>query len=171
MTQTIKKRPLHLLLVDDDPELRTDMAEFFARHGNDVEQCDNGQEALDLLEQKAFDVMVLDLVMPSCSGLDVLKELQARNAECEVVVLSGEATIESAVEAMKLGARDFLTKPISLKVLDRLVRKAYETGQLRKENRQLKAALRYQQTPPHIIGESAQMQEMFRFIARVGSTD
>ena len=73
----------------------------------------------------------------------------------EVVVLTGEATVESAVEAMKLGAREFLTKPISLKELDRLVRKAYETGQLRKENRQLKAALRHQQTPPQIIGESS----------------
>jgi DNA-binding NtrC family response regulator len=97
--------------------------------------------------------------------------MQARSAECEVVVLTGEATIESAVEAMKLGAREFLTKPISLKELDRLVRKAYETGQLRKENRQLKAALRYQQAPARIIGESPQMQDMFRLIARVGPTD
>ena len=159
------------MLVDDDPELRTDMAEFFTRHGNDVEQCDNGQQALDLVEQKAFDVMVLDLVMPGCSGLDVLKELQARNAECEVVVLSGEATIEAAVEAMKLGAREFLTKPISLKELDRLVHKAYETRQLRKENQQLKAVLRRHQTPPRIIGQSPQMQEVFRLIARVGPTD
>jgi DNA-binding NtrC family response regulator len=97
--------------------------------------------------------------------------MQARHAECEVVVLTGEATIESAVEAMKLGAREFLTKPISFKELDRLVRKAYETGQLRKENRQLKAALRYQQSPPQIIGESPQMEEMYRLIARVGPTD
>jgi DNA-binding NtrC family response regulator len=106
----MKRERLHLLFVDDDRELRGDMAEFFARHGNDVEQCDNGRQALDLMEQKSFDVMVLDLVMPGCSGLDVLNELQACHAECEVVVLSGEATIESAVEAMKLGAREFLTK-------------------------------------------------------------
>jgi len=167
----MKRERLHLLLVDDDRELRGDMAEFFARHGNDVEQCDNGQQALDLVEQKAFDVIVLDLVMPGCSGLDVLKELQARHAECEVVVLSGEATIESAVDAMKLGAREFLTKPISLKELDRLVRKAYETGQLRKENQQLKAVLRRQQAPPRIIGQSTQMQVVFRLIARVAPTD
>ena len=167
----MKRGRLQLLLVDDDRELRSDIAEFFARHGNDVEQCDNGQQALDLVEQKAFDVIVLDLVMPGCSGLEVLKELQARHAECEVVVLSGEATIESAVDAMKLGAREFLTKPISLKELDRLVRKAYETGQLRKENQQLKAVLRRQQAPPRIIGESPQMQDVFRLIARVAPTD
>src|SRR5689334_2204713 len=122
MTQTVKKR-LHLLLVDDDGELRSDMAEYFARHGNDVEQCGTGQEALDLLEQKAFDVMVLDLAMPGLSGIDVLEELHFRGGECEVVVLTGEATIQAAVDAMKFGAREFLTKPISLRELDRLVRK------------------------------------------------
>ncbi|MGB7950936.1 MAG: sigma-54 dependent transcriptional regulator, partial [Candidatus Binatia bacterium] len=126
---------------------------------------------LELLERRAFDVLVLDLVMPGMSGLDVLKQLQGRHTECEVVVLTGEATIETAVEAMKLGAREFLTKPISLKELDRLVRKAYETGQLRKENERLKAVLRHQHKPTQIIGESPQMQEMLRLIARVGPTD
>jgi DNA-binding NtrC family response regulator len=167
----MKKEKLHLLLVDDDDELRNDMAQFFARHGNDVGQCDNGQQALDLIEQKSFDVMVLDLMMPGYSGLDVLKEVKARSADCEVVVLTGEATVEAAVDAMKLGAREFLTKPISLKELDRLVRKAHEAGQLRKENLQLKAVLRRHQTAPRIIGESPQMQEVFRLIARVGPTD
>jgi DNA-binding NtrC family response regulator len=166
-----QNQPLHLLFVDDAAELRTDMAQFFARHGNYVEQCENGQQALDLLGQKSFDVIVLDLSMPGCSGLEVLKELQARHAECEVVVLSGTATIEAAVEAMKLGAREFLTKPISLKELDRLVRKASETGQLRKENQQLKALLRRQQTTPHMIGRSPEMQEVYRLISRVGPTN
>ena len=171
MTQAAGKSVLDLLLVDDDAELRSDMARFLSRQGHTVEQCDNGAAALDLLERQAFDVVVLDLMMPGMSGLDVLKELQSRHAECEVVVLTGEATIESAVEAMKLGAREFLTKPISLKELDRLVRKAHETGLLRKENQQLKAALRHQKRPLKIIGESPQMQEMFRLIARVGPTD
>ena len=84
MNHPITLKPLHLLLVDDDDDLRTDMAEFFARRGNYVEQCANGQQALDLLGQKSFDVMVLDLSMPGCSVLEVLKELQDRQAECEV---------------------------------------------------------------------------------------
>ena len=171
MTQVTEKPALEMLLVDDDAELRSDMASYFSRNGHAVEQCGSGEDALGLAERRAFDVMVLDLNMPGFSGLDVLKELQARNAECEVVVLTGEATVEAAVEAMKLGAREFLTKPISLKELDRLVRKAYETGQLRKENRQLKAALRYQHRPPQIIGQSEPMQEMCRLIARVAPTD
>jgi DNA-binding NtrC family response regulator len=115
--------------------------------------------------------VVLDLMMPGMTGLEVLKELHDKHAECEVVMLTGEATVEAAVEAMKLGAREFLTKPISLKELDRLVRKAHETGQLRKENQQLKAVLRHQQRPSKIIGESPQMHEMFRLIERVGPTN
>lgn len=171
MTRPSAKPILELILADDDAELRSDMAIYLSRQGHSVEQCSNGEQALELLERRSFDVMVLDLMMPGMTGFDVLKELQTKSSECEVVVLTGEATIETAVEAMKLGAREFLTKPISLKELDRLVRKAYETGQLRKENEQLKAVLRHQQRPPEIIGESAQMQELFRLIARVGPTN
>jgi DNA-binding NtrC family response regulator len=171
MTQPAAKPVLELVLVDDDAELRSDMAAFLSRQGHAVEQCGSGAEALDLLERRSFDVVVLDFMMPGMSGLEVLKELQARGAECEVVMLTGEGTIESAVEAMKLGAREFLTKPISLKELDRLVCKAHETGQLRKENQQLKAVLRHQHRPTAIIGNSQQMQAMFRLIARVGPTN
>jgi DNA-binding NtrC family response regulator len=171
MTQPAAKPVLELVLVDDDAELRSDMAAFLSRQGHAVEQCGSGAEALYLLERRSFDVMVLDFMMPGMTGLEVLKELQARGAECEVVMLTGEGTIESAVEAMKLGAREFLTKPISLKELDRLVCKAHETGQLRKENQQLKAVLRHQHRPTAIIGNSPQMQEMSRLIARVGPTN
>ena len=81
MTQAAAKAVLDLLLVDDDAELRSDMANYFSRQGHSVEQCDNGQAALDLVERRAFDVIVLDLMMPGMTGLDVLKELQTRNAE------------------------------------------------------------------------------------------
>jgi DNA-binding NtrC family response regulator len=171
MTTTVPKPALEILLVDDDAELRADMARYFSRQGHGVQQCASGEEALDLMERRDVDVVVLDLLMPGMSGLDVLKELQRRHAECEVVVLTGEGTIESAVEAMKLGAREFLTKPISLKELDRLVRKSHETGQLRKENLRLKAVLRHQHQPTKIVGDSPQMKEMYRLIARVAPTD
>jgi DNA-binding NtrC family response regulator len=171
MAEGQPKPTLDVLLVDDDDELRSDIASYFLHNNYSVEQCGDGDQALDCVERKSFDVIVLDLMMPGLSGLDVLKELKRRNVECEVVMLTGEATIESAVEAMKLGAREFLTKPISLRELDRLVRKAFETGQLRKENLQLKAILQRQQTSPNIIGQSPQMQEVFRLIERVGPTD
>lgn len=171
MATNSAKSNLSLLLVDDDDGLRTDMAEFFQRQGHRVTECDNGERALELAEQQSYDVIVLDLVMPGQSGMQVLTKLKERNTECEVVVLSGEATIENAVEAMKLGAREVLTKPISLKELDRLVRKAHETGQLRKENLQLKAMLSRQQGSVEIIGKSPAMQSVFRLVERVGPTD
>jgi DNA-binding NtrC family response regulator len=171
MPLSLPKTDLDLLLVDDDAELRSEIAQFFKHQGHRTEQCGSGEAALDLAERRTFDVVVLDLLMPDRSGLEVLKELRARNVESEVVLLTGEATIAAAVEAMKLGAREFVTKPISLRELDRLVRKAHETGRLRKENRQLKAVLRRQQPSPAIIGDSGPMQDVFRLIARVGPTD
>ena len=139
MTQTAANHALELLLVDDDTALRSDIAAYFSRNGHRVEQCEGGAQALELLERRSFDVIVLDMMMPGMSGLDVLKELQSRHAECEVVVLTGEATVAGCRGGHEARAREFLTKPISLKELDRLVRKAYETGQLRKENRQLES--------------------------------
>jgi DNA-binding NtrC family response regulator len=171
MSQTSADVKLQLLLVDDDDALRGDMAGFFSRCGHVVEQCGNGETALELADQQAFDVLVLDLIMPGLSGLELFRQLRARGSECEVVVLTGEATVESAVEAMKLGAREFLTKPISFKELDRLVCKAHEAGQLRKENERLRAVLKRQQVAPHIVGQSPAMLEVFRLIQRLGPSD
>lgn len=171
MNSVAETSALELLLVDDDAELRRDMAIFFTRQGHHVQECGSGEQALELLERHGFNVVVLDMMMPGLSGIDVLKESNSRHRECEVVMLTGEATVESAVEAMKLGAREFLTKPISLKELERLVKKAYETGQLRKENIQLKEVIQRAKRPLKIIGESPQMQEIFRLIERVGPTN
>jgi DNA-binding NtrC family response regulator len=171
MSEDAKNPEIDLLLVDDDPELRSDIASYFAGRGYRVQPCGDGEEALAQADRRAFDVAILDVAMPGLSGIEVLQRLKARGAECEVVMLTGEGTIETAVEAMKLGAREFLSKPIGLRDLDRLVRKAHETGQLQRENRQLKAMLKQQQRSPNIVGESASMQEVYRLIERTGPSD
>ncbi len=164
----LKDKPIDLLLVDDDDELREDMARFFLRHGYNVSECSTGQQALEFTDQRAFDVIVLDMMMPGISGLQLLQKLKERGCEAEVVMLTGQGTIETAVEAMKLGAREFLAKPISLKDLDRLVRKCLESGQLKKENEHLKALIKHQHRATSIIGQSPKMQEVFRLIERHG---
>jgi DNA-binding NtrC family response regulator len=164
-------KPLDLLLVDDDEELREDMARYFSRRGYHVSECSDGAQALTFMDQRAFDVVVLDMMMPGMSGLELLEKLKQRGAEAEIVMLSGQGTIETAVEAMKLGAREFLTKPISLKELDRLVRKAVDSGKLRKENEQLKAVLNQQRKRISMIGDSPKMQEVFRLIERTAKSD
>lgn len=169
-TEKEEVKPIDLLLVDDDDELREDMARFFARRGYHVSESADGEQALVLADQRAFDVMVLDMMMPGISGIELLKSIKQHGAEAEVVMLTGKGTIESAVEAMKLGAREFLTKPVSLKDLDRLVRKCVESGQLRKENERLKAVIRHQRGTINIVGESPKMIEVFRLIERTAGS-
>ena len=126
---------IDLLIVDDDVEYRSTVVRRFSRRGYHVQETADG-------ERKQFHVAVLDLVMPGLSGLELLEKLQAGSPDCEVVMLSGQGTIETAVEAMKRGACDFLTKPFPLAELEVIVQKAFEQRQLRKEIRQLKAVLR-----------------------------
>jgi DNA-binding NtrC family response regulator len=110
------------------------------------------------------------MMMPGMSGLELLKSLKERGTQAEVVMLTGKGTIEAAVESMKLGAREFLTKPISLKELESLVRKAADSRRLRKENEQLRAVIRQNRRPTSIIGESEKMQEIFRLIQRTAKS-
>ena len=165
-------RPLDLLLVDDDDELREDMSRFFSRRGYNVSECAGGDQALAFTDQRAFDVIILDMMMPGMSGLDLLEKLGQRGTDSEVVMLTGQGTIETAVEAMKLGAREFLTKPVSLKDLERLVRKSVESRQLKKENEQLKTIIKKQQPQSTgMIGQSPKMQEVYRLIERTADSN
>lgn len=163
---------IDLLLVDDDEELRDDMTRFFSRRGYNVSDCSDGEAALSFTDQRAFDVIVLDMMMPGISGLDVLKLLKEKGSEAEVVMLTGQGSIETAVEAMKLGAREFLRKPMSLKDLDVLIRKSIETGEIKKENQQLKEVISRQQkaSHPNMVGESPKMKEVYRLIERTGGS-
>jgi DNA-binding NtrC family response regulator len=126
---------------------------------------------LELAERRNFDVIVLDMLMPGVSGLEVLQRLRGRGHEAEIVMLTGQGTIATAVEAMKLGATEFLTKPVSLKDLDRLVQKCVRASRLSRENQQLKAALKQHQLPTNIVGDSPQMQAVYRLIERTAGSD
>ncbi len=162
---------IDLLLVDDDADFREVAARRFARSGFPVQQAASGEEALALAERRQFDVAILDMRMPGMSGLDLLEKLRSSNPEAEVIMLTGEGTIETAVRAMKLGAFDYLTKPFPLAELEECIQRAFERRLLRKENRQLKTVLQRSQRPPEMIGQSAAMQEVFRLIERAGRTE
>ena len=162
---------IDLLLVDDDAEFRTLAARRFHRVGYHVQEAANGQEALDLLERRRFDVAILDLRMPGMTGLELLEKLRGADPECEAIILTGEGTVETAVQAMKLGAFDYLTKPFSLAELEVQVQRAYERRRLSKENRQLRAVLERSQPRNKQVGKSAAMREVFRLIDRAGPTD
>jgi DNA-binding NtrC family response regulator len=164
-------KSIDLLLVDDDSEFREIAARRFLRSGYRVQEGTDGEEALGFAERREFDVAVLDMRMPGMSGLEVLEKLRISIPECEIIMLTGEGTIETAVQAMKLGAFDYISKPFPLAELEKLVQKAYERRLLNKENGQLRAVLKRSEPTSRMIGESQPMQEVFRLIQRAGPTD
>jgi DNA-binding NtrC family response regulator len=163
--------PLDLLVVDDDHEFRDTLRSRFARSGFEVRAAANGEEALGLAQRRNFAVAIFDMMMPGMNGLELLKRFKTDHPECEVILLTGQGSIETAVEAMKLGAYDYLQKPFSLKDLEVIANKASERRNLRKEVTQLKAALQRTQPPADMVGRSPAMQEIFRLIERAGPSD
>jgi DNA-binding NtrC family response regulator len=163
--------PIDLLVVDDDHEFRETLGSRFGRHGFEVKSAASGAEALDLAQRRSFDVAIFDMMMPGMNGLELLTRFKEIHPECEVIVLTGQGSIETAVEAMKLGAYDYLQKPFPLKELEAVASKASERRHLRKENKQLKALLEHVQPPAEMVGRSPAMQEVFRLIQRAGPSD
>lgn len=162
---------IELLVVDDDDELRDTLVRRFNRGGIHVSDASEAAVALDLVQRREFDVAVIDMMMPGMSGLELMEKFAESHLDCEVVFLTGKGTIETAVQAMKLGAFDYLQKPFPLQDLETVIRRAYERRALRKENRQLKALLERSQPQAEMIGRSVAMQEVFRLIERAGPSN
>ncbi len=162
---------LELLVVDDDDEFRDTLARRFSRVGFQVSEAPGGEQALEMVQRRDFDVAVFDMMMPGLSGLDLLKRFKDNHVECEVVFLTGKGTVDTAVDAMKLGAFDYLQKPFPLQELEGVIRRASERRQLRKENRQLRALLDRAKATSEMVGQSPAMQELFRLIERAGPSD
>ena len=162
---------MNLLLVEDDDEFRETCALWMSRNGHTVTEAPNAHDGLFQLSQKQFDVAVVDLNMPGMSGLELLERIRSENVETEIIMLTGQATVETAVQAMKLGASDYLSKPFPLPELEKRCRLAWDRGQLKKENRQLKAVIQRSRPKVQMVGGSAQMQQVYRLIERAGPTD
>ncbi len=162
---------IDLLFVDDDAELRELLVKRFQQRGHCVEGVTLGEQALELLQRREFDVAVLDMMLPDTTGLELLQKMKAGNSECEVLILTGQATVETAVAAMKAGAFDYLVKPFPLRDLEALIEKAFLHRQLAKENQQLKAILARGNPAPRMVGNSPAIQEVFRLIERAGPSD
>lgn len=146
MTKSNGRYKSHLLLVADEPEFRSVAAKHLGRQGYRVEEVDNGEQALEIAHRRAFDAALVDMVMPQMSGIELLEQLKA-GGECEVILLTGNGTVQSAVKAMKLGAYDYLTKPVRMAQLEAVVEKACNAARLQKENRQFKAVVGRRQNP------------------------
>ncbi len=160
-----------LLLVDDDDELRNGLVEYFRHLGYAAEGAANGEQALPLLRERAYQVAVFDFAMPGMSGVELLRQIRSENNETEIILLTGQGSIETAVDAMKLGAFDFLTKPVRTKSLEAIVHRAAEANALRSENERLKALVERTTQQFEMVGDSTAMQKVRRLITRVAPSD
>ena len=162
---------MDLLIVDDETDFRESACRYLKRIGFQVEEAEDGEEALNISTNKKFDVIVLDIHMPGISGIETLEQIMQRETPPKVIMLTGGGTIQNAVESIKLGAYDFLTKPAKMDDLTRLIKRAYEASELEKENSQLKEIIKRQTSHSEIIGKSPVMKEVFYLIERTAASD
>jgi len=156
-----------LLIVDDDANTLASLARAFRMAGHDATVCDNAGRALELLKSQPFDLMMSDVVMPGKDGLALLEEVRAAGIALPVVMISGQANIEMAVRATRLGALDFLEKPISTEKLLLTVENALKLGRLERDNRDLKRRLGKHE----IVWKGEAMRRVMTQLERVAASE
>src|SRR5690242_571862 len=161
----MKKR---ILIVEDEEKLRRVIELQLLSAGFVVDKAGSAEDGLKIVDRA--DLVLSDLKLPNIDGLEFLGVIRRQNAQVPVVMMTAFGSVETAVEAMKAGATDFLLKPFSLDHLMQVVNKALEVRALRDENRQLKEALGRRYEYDNIIGRSEAMQEIFATIERVAPT-
>src|SRR5688500_17971811 len=162
---------IHVLVVDDDPDVRAMLMMVLARPPMTVSEAVSGAEAMQRLARAAFDVALVDVHLPDHSGLDILRWARDADVDVETIVLTGHADVETAVEAMRLGAYDFVTKPWKNAELLEVVAKAAEKKALRRENSALKEVITRRDGLPTIVGTSGVVKDVQAVIARVAVSE
>jgi DNA-binding NtrC family response regulator len=160
-------RKAHLLLVDDDPNTLASLSRAFRLAGHEATVCDNAARALELLRTESFDVILSDVVMPGKSGLELLDDLKKAGVKTPIVLISGQANIEMAVKATKLGALDFLEKPLSTDKLLVTVENALRLSRLEEENLEL----RHRLGKHELVGSGPAMKKLLAQIDRVAASE
>ena len=160
-----------ILVIDDDEVVGISVRRTLSPDGHDVECSREPQAGLQTALSGNFDVIFLDLMMPGLNGLEVLGRLKAAGLPAEVVMITGHSTVESAVEAMKLGAADYLSKPFSPDQLRMVLQKVAQHSALIRENAALRRELEVHQGFEGIIGESQPMERVFALVKRVAPTN
>src|SRR5439155_423021 len=162
---------IHVLVVDDDTNVRGLLVAVLSRSPFAVVDAGSAGEAMAHLAREEFDVALVDVQLPDHSGLDILRWARDADVDAELIVLTGHADVETAVEAMRLGAYDFITKPWKNPELLEVVAKAAEKKALRRENSALREVIHRRDGLPTIIGDSPAVAEVLSVIGRVAATD
>ena len=160
-----------ILVVDDNELICEQLSTLLARDDRRIKVAPDGTTALEWMTERNFSIVLTDLCLPGIDGLDLIREIRDRDLPATVIVMTGHASIDSAVEAMKLGAYDYLTKPIDHARLDFLVEKALADRKLQDEVRSLRQGLHQRYSYHSLIGKSAVMRDVFARVARVSASN
>ena len=159
-----------ILVVDDNELVCRQLSSLLARDDRRIKVAPDGTTALEWMTERNFSIVLTDLCLPGISGLDLIREVRQRDLPATVIVMTGHASIDSAVEAMKLGAFDYLTKPIDTVRLGFLVEKALDDRKLQDEVRALRQGLHQRFSYHSLIGKSGAMRDIFARVARVSAS-
>jgi len=169
--QQAQDHDIRLLVVDDERPIRFLMEKELPRAGCLVTSAENGEDALERVRTQEFDVVLMDLKMPGIGGLEALRRIRESGASAEVVVLTGHPDVTTAIEAMKLGAYDYLTKPFKLAEVEIVLRRAAERRRLTQENTALRRMVAQRGQPPLVLGESRAMAAVLATVERIAASD
>jgi len=160
-----------ILLVDDEAIALTNLTHVLQREGYAVTACRDGEAALAALKRSEFDLVLTDLKMPGIDGMEVLREVRASYPDVPVIMITGYATLDSAVEAMKAGAYHYIAKPFRLAEAREVVRSALELRRVKRENRELRLRVEQLQSPHTLITQDLGMQRLLESARQMATTD
>jgi len=160
-----------ILVVDDELSVRHSLSGWFRKDGYEVATAENATAALNLLRDRRFDVVLLDIKMPGMDGLELQQHIQRIDPAAAAIMITAFASVETAVRALKQGAFDYITKPVDPDELSHLVQRAMEQRRLRDENAQLRESLADLLAPGDIVGESAAIRKVMELVHHVAKTD
>ena len=167
----MEKKRNHILVVDDDPSHRTMLKTLLSGWGYAVSEADDGSAAVRSVHEQPFDLVLMDIRMIKVSGLEALPEIKAFNPAIPVIIMTAYSSVETAVEALKSGAYDYLTKPLDFDELRITMERAMDYTQLKEENRLLRESLGDRFDRRNIIGRSQAMEKLLETVAQVAPTE
>ena len=169
--QVMKKTMERILVVDDDPEIREGVADVLRQAGYDVDDAKDGKKAIKCIETGSYDLVLTDLNLPKVDGMKVLRHVLDESPDTICIILTGFGTIKGSVEAIKMGAFDYISKPVKSDEIVIVVEKALKYRHLERENILLKQQLRKKYQFENFIGDSKPIQKVFELIEKVADTD
>ena len=162
--------PARLLIIEDEPLIRSSLAEFLEQEGFTVQTAANGAAGLQLADKTAFDLVLTDIQMPGMDGVEVLERIQQRNPETFVILVTAYGTVETAVEAFKRGAQDYLLKPLRFDEVVAKVRQLLQYRQWKLENQWLRREVHRVPALEMVVGQSTAMQTVMATLSKVART-